>query len=134
MNKIIRSVKSISHVQLGLAGEQFIATLLDTTRLHLSGHDVKYRTLRLEVKTARRNARGNWQVMLKKDDKYGQTDCSKSDFLVIICLDDEGTINKMLVIKASLMDKQTLTIGEASQYNRYQVKPLNLKRHLDKFV
>lgn len=125
-----------SHVMLGQAAETHIAALLSARRVHLSGYDLVWRGIRLEVKAARLNARGNFQVMLRKHDRHGHADVSKSDILIVLCMDNEHIVKCLVmdVIK-DVPDTKTLTIGRyTSKYDAYQVKPSNLKAYLSKFV
>lgn len=66
--------------------------------------------LKIEVKIARQSRRGRWQFLLYKNDKHGQTDCSNSDVVVLICVSKAGLLFSY-VIPASEITTNKISIS-----------------------
>lgn len=95
--------------------------------------------IRVEVKTARANVRGKYQFCLKKDDKYGGTDCRRADVVVLVAVTKSGS-NVLFVIPADECKGRQITIsGNPHEYRGKYLKfrqyhnTLNLRTDVHKF-
>lgn len=89
--------------------------------------------IKLEVKTATRTARGDYQAILHKSDKYGGTDCHHADIVILVCVTNSGSMT-FFVVPADEIKTKSLTItgnpheyrGKYSQFRQYH-STLNLR-------
>lgn len=109
--------------QLGWLGEQIISALIPSERfivykprksqvgdLHVTDKQTGV-FLKVEVKTARMNARQMFEFKLRKHDKHGVTDISHADIVLCFCIHPSGLYWFYIIPVAALGPKQTsLTI------------------------
>lgn len=96
-------------------------------------------TIKVEVKTARTNVLGRYQFCLKKNDKYGGTDCARSDVIVFLCVTKSGS-HALFVIPSEICQQRQLTIfgnpheyrGKWAGYRQYH-NTLNLRTFVSFF-
>lgn len=75
-----------SSYRVGRLGEVFAAKLLGAKLVYHQGHDATIGDVRYEIKTSTVGKNGFYQFCLNKNDRHGKTDCTKSDFVVLVGL------------------------------------------------
>lgn len=108
----------------GLLGEQIISTLLTRKGLTVTNSPVSdlkiNHTLDVEVKTATPSKANTYKFCLKKDDKYGHTDYTRSDYVLLQIISKSGIIYHYL-IPSNVLEVKYITIsnplkGKYAQY------------------
>lgn len=80
--------------------------------------------IKVEIKTSHLNKQGRYNICLKKKDKYGQTNCQNTDYVVIILVDHNCLVTSVLVIPTSAVSNQKfMSIGKnSSKWDVYRSK------------
>lgn len=97
-------------------------------------------TVKVEVKTARADGRGKFQFCLKKDDRYGGTDCTRADVLVLLCVTKSGS-HALFVMPSENLNQRALTIsgnpheysGKYKNYRQYH-NTLEIRTNVSIFI
>lgn len=111
-----------SSVSLGNHGEKFVVKLLGGSRIFRCGHDIDHAVLgRLEVKTAILGQNGSFQFCLKKADKFGQTDYSKSDYVVLVCLSLYGDKVYLIPVAALPAVKKLSLSVNSKRFSEFRI-------------
>ncbi len=128
---------------IGAAGEITIAKALESVGWSVDNpHTAKKgdllcysktgREVRIEVKTARRNVRGEYCFTLIKSDKYGSADHRSTDFTIFLCLTKSGIPVPFVIPTCEIRDQRSLTITShpldyAGKYARFRQNIRNLR-------
>lgn len=67
-------------------------------------------TWRIEVKTARREASGRWQFLMRKADRHGVTDCANADLVMLLAVLKTGQAVPFIIPCPALAGVQKITI------------------------
>jgi hypothetical protein len=110
----------MKHSTVGTIGEILVAKKLGAKRLFHAGFDLITRKgTRIEVKTSSQDSRKGFKFSLYKNDKYGYTDCKRSDYLVLVCLHTNGLV-EFYTIPTNELTVKNIYIGETSpKYRKY---------------
>ena len=73
--------------------------------------------LKIEVKTARQSKAGRWQFLLYKNDEHGQTDCSYSDVVVLVCISKAGLIFSFILPASEITSNKVSISSHPLEYS-----------------
>jgi len=82
--------------------------------------------IKIEIKTAKRGKKGKYQACLRKNDKYGQTDVSHADIVLLVCVDAAGGFYPFVIPNRDIGNEQKrLTISShpmdyGGKYSKYR--------------
>lgn len=125
-----RLIQSTNHKKIkGDLGEQLVAAMLNSRGYSASKqHGRKCGDLRVvdlttaeilkvEVKTATADKRNKYQFTMKKNDRYGGTDCGHSDYVICLAVTRSGACALFVFPSSAVITRGITVCGNPFEYS-----------------
>jgi len=113
---------------IGFKWEKYVADKLGATHLefNLDGLDIDWNGKLIDVKSAHLNKRKNKRGKPVVGKQLGYWNfkgwgLNEPSFFVCVCVNDDESVEKTLIIPSSLYPKQGITVGQKSKYDIYLI-------------